>query len=209
MGRSYDDLFTFIQEAGEDGIDDIPDFDPGDTDMPTEDAQAAPPADDIGNNGSDTDLPPEMNDGGDDTFNFNMDGDEGGDNNDTTDEAGGEDATEDDATENELGTRTNDILNERLYRRLTERNGEIENTIEQIQAVLVALPYNTVKDIDRPLNQLKTALAKGQSYAIDNFINAEYGVNLLFFEKLNSCYILIEDTIDGILKKASKTEDNK
>lgn len=209
MGRSYDDLFTFIQEAGEEDMDAIADFDPG-ADM-SADAQAAPPADDAGNNGSDTDLPPEMNDGGDDTFNFNMnDEGDGGDNNDTTDEAGGdEDTAEEDETDNELGTRTNDILNERLYHRLTDRNTEIESTIEQIQAVLVALPYNTVKEIDRPLNQLKQALAKGQTYAIDKFINAEYGVNLLFFEKLNSCYILIEDTIDGILKKASNAKDNQ
>lgn len=208
MGRSYDDLFTFIQEAGEEDMDAIADFDPG-ADMSTDD-QAAPPADDTGNNGSDTDLPPEMNDGGDDTFNFNMNDEDGGDNNDTTDEAGGDENTaEEDETDTELGTRTNDILNERLYHRLTDRNSEIENTIEQIQTVLVALPYNTVKEIDRPLNQLKQALAKGQNYAIDKFINAEYGVNLLFFEKLNSCYILIEDTIDGILKKASNAKDTQ
>ena len=205
MGRSYDDLFTFVMEAD----DDIPAFDAdaAAADMPADDT-AAPPADDTGN-GSDTDLPPEPTDDGD-TFNFDMDGEEGGDNNDTTDEAGGEEDTEaDDDSSNELGTRTNDILNERLYNRLTERNAEIENTVEGIEKVLVALPYEYVKELDRPLNQLKTALAKGQSYAIDKFINAEYGVNALFFEKLNSCYILIEDTIDGILKKATKATDKQ
>ena len=87
---------------------------------------------------------------------------------------------------------------------MTDRNTEIENTLDQIQRVIPVLPYEIVQELDKPLDQLKTALSKGQSYAIDKFINAEYGENLLFFEKLNSAYILIEDKIDKIIKKAKQ-----
>ena len=103
-----------------------------------------------------------------------------------------------------IGEKTNAILNERLYHTLNDRNAGVEATLEQIQAVIPILPYEVVKELDKPLDQLKTALSKGQSYAIDKFLNAEYGENLLFFEKLNSLYVLIEDKIDRIIKKAKK-----
>lgn len=203
-GRSeeYSDLFTFIMEAD----DDIPAFDPGPMDAtpaPEGDAipdQTAPP--DNADSGSD-DMPPEMNDAGDEGFdNFNADDmGEGGDENET---AGEDEADDDEAGSDKLGEKTNDILNARLYEKIIERNGEIETLIEQITRVLVALPYETTKEIDKPINQLKTALARGQQYAIDEFVHAEYGVNLLFYEKLNSVYILLEDKIDKILKKANK-----
>lgn len=203
MDSPYNDLFTFIMEAD----DDIPDFDPGPMDdSPSDDVpdQTSPP-DDAGS-GSNTDTPPEMADDSGDDFSFDS-GSEGGDENETADE--GDTNDEDNAEGEKLGEKTNDILNERLYRKLTERNAEIENILEQISKVLVALPYETAKAVDEPLNQLKTALAKGQEYAIDNFIHAEYGENLLFYEKLNSLYILIEDKIDKILKKAEKGMNNK
>lgn len=191
MSGSYADLFTYIMEA-----DDIPDFDPGTEDVPTE----APPAETPDMPADDT--PPEMA-GMDDSMDFSSD--DTGEENTSTDDGGDEAQPDEDNAEGEdIGVKTNNIMNERLYRKLTARNNEIESLTEQITRVMSVLPYSAVTELDKPLNQLKTALLKGQSYAIDNFINAEYGANLLFFEKLNSAYVIIEDTIDRILKKYAK-----
>lgn len=194
MSGSYADLFTFVMEA-----DEIPDFDPGadadSADVPTEE----PPAE---TTQSADDTPPEMSET-DDSMDFNSD--DMGEENTSADDGGDEAQADDDNTEGEdIGVKTNNIMNERLYRKLTNRNNKIESLTEQITRVMSVLPYSAVTELDKPLNQLKTALLKGQSYAIDNFINAEYGANLLFFEKLNSAYVIIEDTIDRILKKYAK-----
>ena len=205
MGSKDMDLFTFIMEA--DG--DIEDFDPGDLGDTTDGPDATAP-DDAGSGSSDN-SPPEMNDSGmDDNFDFNPEA--GGDeNSETTDDGStdeGNDTADEDNTDGEkLGAKTNDILNERLYRRLTERNDEIEADLKQIQQVLSALPYETTEALEKPINQLKTALSKGQSYAIDNFVSSEYGVNLIFYEKLNALYVLIEDCIDKEIKKANKDSE--
>lgn len=188
--------------------DDIPDFDPGDAGgdaMPDTAGDASPGTPDLASDGP----PPEMaeNDG---NFDFNPEGE------DTGNDMGGMDNPEnpdeqnpDDNQEGEnIGEKTNAILNERLYHTLNDRNTSVESTLEQIQAVIPILPYEVVKELDKPLDQLKTALSKGQSYAIDKFLNAEYGENLLFFEKLNSLYILIEDKIDRIIKKAKKDKSS-
>lgn len=209
MGSNVD-LFTIIMEA-----DDIPDFDAGAdlsaaTDTPIEpDATSNP--DDGGSGSSEQDAPPEMNDSGMDDFGFNPDEGGGEDPNETgednpTDDTGGNDADEDNVEGKKLGAKTNDILNERLYRRLTERNAEVETDLKQIQQVLSVLPYEIAESdrMERLINQLKTALSKGQSYAIDNFVSSEYGVNLTFFEKLNALYALIEDSIDKEIRKANK-----
>lgn len=199
MSKRYDNLFTFIMEA-----DDIPDFDPGDAGgdaMPDTAGDASPGTPDPASDGP----PPEMAET-DDNFDFNPEGE------DTGNDMGGMDNPEnpdeqnpDDNQEGEnIGEKTNAILNERLYHTLNDRNAGVEATLEQIQAVIPILPYEVVKELDKPLDQLKTALSKGQSYAIDKFLNAEYGENLLFFEKLNSLYVLIEDKIDRIIKKAKK-----
>lgn len=202
MSKKYDNLFTYIMEAEGDEIPDF-EFDPGDTggDATISDAtgDASPDSPEPASGGP----PPEMNESND-TFDFNPEGENTG--NDMSDETNSDEQNPDDNKEGEnIGAKTNAILNERLYRELTTRNTSIENTLEQIQLVIPILPYDAVQELDKPLNQLKTALAKGQSYAIDKFINAEYGENLLFFEKLNSLYILIEDKIDKIIKKYKDT----
>ena len=199
MSKRYDNLFTFIMEA-----DDIPDFefDPGDTGgdaLPNATGDASPDTPAPASDGP----PPEMAEMNDD-FNFNPEGEDTG--NDMGDMGNSEnEENPDDNKEGEnIGEKTNAILNQRLYETLNKRNTEVENTLEQIQSVIPILSYEIVKELDKPLNQLKTALSKGQAYAIDKFLNAEYGENLLFFEKLNSAYILIEDKIDKIIKKAQK-----
>lgn len=201
MSKSYSDLFTFIMEADDDTI---PDFDTGDlsAETPGEDASAAPPAND--QPASDDAVPPPAADDGSSFGDFNADVEDEG----TADENGeSTTADEDNNDGKKIGQKTNDILNERLYRKLNERNKTVEDLIEQIQNVFVVLPYETVNELDKPLNQLKTALSKGQSYAIDSFIKADYGENLLFYEKLNSAYVLIENSIDKILKKAKNGKD--
>lgn len=206
MSKRYEDLFTFIMEA-----DDIPDFefDPGDTGgdaQPDTTGDASPDTPDPASDGP----PPEMNET-EDNFDFNPEGDTTG--NDMGDESNPDESQdeqnpEDNKEGNDIGKKTNDILNERLYHELNDRNTSVENTLEQIRAVIPILPYETVQELDKPLNQLKTALSKGQSYAIDKFINAEYGENLLFYEKLNSAYILIEDKIDKIIKKVKNNKSS-
>lgn len=200
-------LFTFIMEAD----DDIEDFDAtaatGDDAGTTEpDATSAP--NDAGSGSSNDALPPEMNDTGtNDSFDFNPEGDDAdstGDEDLGSGDDGGNDADEDNKEGDKLGAKTNDILNERLYRRLTERNAEIEADIKQIQQILSVLPYETAEALEKPITQLKTALSKGQSYAIDNFVRSEYGVNLTYFEKLNALYTLIEDNIDKEIRKVNK-----
>ena len=204
MSNRYENLFTYIMEA-----DDIPEFDPGDTGgdaFPDTTGDASPetptqPASDG--------MPPEMNDTNTDDFGFNPEGDETGDMSDDTGDGTEEDQNPDDNKEGEnIGEKTNAIFNQRLYEQLTNRNTDIENTLEQIQAIIPALSYEIVTELDKPLNQLKSALAKGQSYAIDKFINAEYGENLLFYEKLNSVCTLIEDKIDHIIKRFKKDKSS-
>lgn len=203
VSKRYDNLFTFIMEA-----DEIPEFDFGDAggdavpDTAGDAANASPETSDPASGGD----PPELSQDNTDEFNFNPEGEDTtdmGDMSENPDDQQQQDQ-EDNKEGEDIGHKTNDIFNERLYRKLTDRNTEIENTLDQIQRVVPVLPYEIVQELDKPLNQLKTALSKGQSYAIDKFINAEYGENLLFFEKLNSAYILIEDKIDKIIKKAKQ-----
>ena len=146
---SKDDLFTLIMEAESDEIADFAE------DIPSGDAIAdepAAPADDAGSGSSDS--PPPMDDGIDNAdFNFS---DTEGENPDSTDDEGNSDASNDDTTADEddastknIGDKTNAILNERLYRRLTERNTQIESDIEQIQQVLSALPYEIATELEK------------------------------------------------------------
>ena len=203
MSKRYENLFTFIMEA-----DDIPDFDPGDTGgdaFPDTTGDASPETPAPANDG----MPPEMNTTNDDDFGFNPEGENTGTDMGDMSDTNEEEQDPDDNKEGEnIGEKTNAIFNQRLYEQLTSRNTSVENTLEQLQGVIPVLPYETVQELDKPLNQLKTALAKGQSYAIDKFINAEYGENLLFYEKLNSVYTLIEDKIDHIIKRFKKDKSS-
>lgn len=179
-------LFYMIMEAD----DDIPAFDEsGMEEMPSDPSPMTDTASDDG--------PPPMGDESADDFgSFDDMGDGSDENGDMGDEA-----DEDNKNGEGLTAKTNNILNQTLYQKMLDRNNQIDKIIEQIQLVIPALPYEVVQSIDKPLGQLKSALNKGQSYVIDRFIDCEYGENLLFYQKLNALYVLLEDSINTILKK--------
>ena len=102
-----------------------------------------------------------------------------------------------------MSEKANNILNQQLYQKMVNRNSEIEEIIENIQTL--PLPYEIVKSIDVSVNKLKSALSKGQDYVINTFVDAKYGENLLFFQKLDSLYVLLMNDIDTNLKKMNKT----
>lgn len=190
------DLFLMVMEAEGDLVQP---FDGG-GDAPPEDTappeQASPEPDGM------DEPPPLADDGGDMSFDDGGGIDDGGD---STDQATDEDDNED-GTKNggeKLSDKANAVLNQKLYQQLLDRNREIEDIVENLQKIVPLLPYEIVKSNDAYVTRLKTALEKGKSYAIDKFIDSDYGENLLFFHKLDALYNLLEDEIDKNLKKLS------
>lgn len=191
-------FFTVMEAEG----DELQPFDGGgDTggDIPPEDI--APPAtDDTGGGGDDLGDPPPLNedDGGMDFPSLSED-DNGGD------DMGGDDSNseeeEADKKDTRLSDKANNILNEQLYRKMVARNNEIEEILGNIKDIVPLLPYDVVKRNDESVNQLKTALMKGQKYVINDFVVSGYGENQLFFQKLDSLYVLLLNRIDTNLKK--------
>ena len=100
-----------------------------------------------------------------------------------------------------LSKKANDVLNQKLYQQMLDRNSEIEETIENLQSLIPILPYDVVVQNDKSINRLKRALANGQDYVLNKFVNAGYGENLLYYQKLDSLYTLLQDAIDSVLKK--------
>ena len=100
-----------------------------------------------------------------------------------------------------LSKKANDILNQRLYQQMSDRNNEINEIINNMQIIVPVLPYDIVQSNDISLNRLKSALLKGQQYVINNFVDSGYGENLLFYQKLDSLYTLLLNSIDANLKK--------
>ena len=84
------------------------------------------------------------------------------------------------------------------------RNKEIEEIIASLKDLIPLLPYEVVKSNDESVNQLKNALQKGQKYVINDFVDSGYGENLLFYQKLDSLYVLLLNQIDKNLKKIKK-----
>lgn len=200
------DLFSIVMEA--DG-DEIAPFDPGATDEPAGDIPSediAPPATDDaadpGTGGDDDSSPPMMDDipGFDDS---SAEGDTGDSDVSSGDSSG--DDEEADQKDEKLSDKANNILNEQLYSRLTKRNDEISDIIDSVKDLVPLLPYEVVKSNDEAMSQLKTALSRGQQYAINDFADAGYGENYLFFQKLNSLYTLLLNRIDTNLKKIKKS----
>lgn len=194
MGK---DFFSIIMEAD----DDLEAFD--DTAEDTA-ADEAPPAEGGGDEAPAEDGPPEpSDDGGDDLGSMDdfgaedptAAGDEGGGN-------GEEDAKEDES----MSEKANSILNQKLYRQLVDRNKEIEDILNNLQSIIPVLTYDTVKENDVPTTRLKSALSKGQTYAVNNFVDSKYGENLLFYRKLDTLYKILCDQIDTNLKKFKKGE---
>lgn len=188
-------LFHVIMEADGDPLEA---FDSGEaeeapqSDAPVEDA---PPQNDAGD-----DTPPEPAESEmDELAGFD---DSAGGEDDL--QAGGEEAATDEEQPQEdqkLSEKANSVLNQSLYQDMVKRNQDIEDTIESIQTIIPVMPYEIVKANDIPMNRLKAALAKGQEYVLEKFVDSEYGENLLFFQKLDALYTILLNEINRNLKK--------
>lgn len=190
-------IFSIVMEEFGD---ELQAFDANDTsaaDTPSDDI--APPATDDNNDSP----PPLADDGGD--MNFSMSDDGGSD-----DAFGGDDSSsnkdeeEADKKDDKLADKANNILNHQLYQKMINRNSQIEEIINNIKDIVPLLPYDVVKSNDESMNQLKSALLKGQKYVINDFVDSGYGENLLFYQKLDSLYNILLNRIDTNLKKIKK-----
>lgn len=190
------DLFTLVMEAEGDLLQP---FDGGES--PDTGGNEQPPANDTPPS-SDAE-PPEMGDDEDLSFSDSS-SDGGADMGMGEDDENSEEDGQPNKEDEKLSEKANNILNQQLYQRMIDRNSEIEEIINNIQMITPMIPYELVTQNDKSLNQLKTALNKGQNYAISKFIDNQYGENLLFFQKLDSLYTLLLDTIDANLKSINK-----
>jgi len=194
MSRNF---FYMVMEAEGDLVQ--PFDDGGGADMPSEDI--APPA----TNDPSGEPPPLSDDGGGlDSMSFDDSG--GGDDFGSIDDGGsgdggGEDNDEADKKDTSLSDKANNILNQQLYQTIVNRNSEIEEILNNIKQLVPLLPMEVVNSNDTSIGHLKTALQKGQNYVLNDFVDAGYGENLLFYEKLNSIYTLLLNKIDSNLKK--------
>lgn len=201
MGSS--DFFYLVMEAEGEEPAPVDGGDPPAMDIP---ADSEAPSDDLG-----ADLPPDMPDMGGDELDFSDDGGgtdiaDSGDSSSSSSDS--EDEKKEKAEEDKISTKTNNILNERLYDQMIHRNKEIEDIVDNLQKISPILPSDVVYENDKSLNQLKQALSKGKSYVIDKFINAEYGENMLFFTKLDSLYVLLMDKINSNLKGINNSSND-
>ena len=193
------DLFQLVMEAEGDLIEP---FDAGgpDADVPTEvpDQQSSTDSSNMS-----SEAPPPLNEDEDMQFpgsdEMGMGGELG---DDGTDDGGGEAQSNE---EKKISEKANNILNQRLYQQMLDRNSEVEEIINNLQTITPTLPYEIVKQNDVSLNRLKKALTAGQDYVIDKFVNAKYGENLLYFRKLDVLYTAILGEINTNLKKANKS----
>lgn len=193
-------FFTVMEAEG----DLLQPFDDGGGDAPAEDV--APPATDNSGGGDDLDSPPPLNEDSD----MDLSGDMSSDSLDAGgDDMGGDDSTdseedEADKKDTKLSDKANNILNQQLYQKMVNRNNEIEEILNNIRDIVPLLPYDVVKSNDESINHLKSALMKGQKYVINDFVDSGYGENLLFYQKLDSLYVLLLNQIDTNLKKIKK-----
>ena len=186
-------FFTVMEAEG----DELQPFDGG-ADTPPEDI--APPATDTGG-GDDLGEPPPLEDDGGMDFPSATDDNGGGDDMGGGDSSGENNEEEADKNDTKLSDKANNILNEQLYKTMDARNKEIEEIIASLKDLIPLLPYEVVKSNDESVNQLKNALQKGQKYVINDFVDSGYGENLLFYQKLDSLYVLLLNQIDKNLKK--------
>ena len=167
--------------------DEMQPFDAG-MDMPTE--QPAEPSPEPS---QDLDGPPPMSEGDElmPTDDGMMDGETMGDE--------GQDNEEKDDTS--LSDKASNILNQKLYHEMIAKNSEIEAMIKQLDQLNSVIPSDIVKLNSPFITDLKSALIKGQNYVIDDFVDTAYGENISFYNKLNSLYTLLIDSINKNLKK--------
>ena len=112
-----------------------------------------------------------------------------------------------DQASTKLSQKANDVLNQQLYQELLNRNDEVQEIIDNLQAILPILPNDVVVQNDKSINRLKRALANAQDYALNKFVNMGYGENRLYYEKLTSLYTLLQNEIDSVLKKFQKDSE--
>ncbi len=146
------------------------------------------------------DLPPEPTDMEDMSFD-ETGGDEGDVGGDASSDENGEDKPD------TLSQKANNVLNQQLYQQMLDKNSEIEEVLENLQAIIPLLPYDVVAQNDKPINRLRRALTHSQDYVLNKFVNLSYGENLLYYQKLNSLYTLLQEEIDSVLKKFQKDSE--
>lgn len=192
-------LFRLIMEADGDLVEP---FDAG-AEAPANDATEVPVANDSPS--APDDMPPELppDEGGD--MSFDPAGDSNGEGQDQQNEEEGNGETGGDNTENtedqKLSEKANNVLNQDLYRQFTKRNQEIEDIITNIQTITPVLSSEITDANDPSMARLKAALAKGQEYVLNTFVDSKYGENLLFFKKLDALYTALLNEINKNLKK--------
>ena len=193
------DIFMMVMEAEGDMLQSFDEAPAGtDNDAPAEADTAASsdqPADPESDTTQSVDDPPPLSADEDASFDdTTTDTDNNSD--DSTDES-----SDENKEDKKLSKKANDILNQRLYQQMSDRNNEINEIINNMQIIVPVLPYDIVQSNDISLNRLKAALLKGQQYVINNFVDSGYGENLLFYQKLDSLYTLLLNSIDANLKK--------
>lgn len=187
------DLFTWVMEAEGDELEA---FDPGPSDNP-----APPDQPEEEPSTGDEDLvgaPPSSDDMGE----MPMDSEETM-NGDTGDEGNNEDQ-QDDTSQSE---KASNILNQRLYQLMINRNAEIESILQNIDKLQSVIPYDVTKAIQPFITDLKQALFTGQSYVVNDFVDTAYGENIMYYNKLNTLYTALLNSIDSNLKKVDTDED--
>lgn len=186
-------LFYAVMEADGDLLEP---FDPAAAEAEVADEQQGqppeqPPAD-MG-----PDSPPEATDmdelGGFDETGGDMDGGENGDPNDPNQQG-------QPPQDRKLSQKANDALNQKLYQQFVERNSEIEETLENLQAIIPILPYDVVSQNDKSINRLKSALTVAQDYVLNKFVKAGYGENLWEYQRMDALYTLLQNKINKTLK---------
>ena len=186
-------FYTVMEAEGEalqpfDGGNDI---DVGDANM-NDAPQQSDPTNEAPLDTSSDDSPPDLAD--DTDMSFDENGESSIDN--------GDDETPKEDTK--LSEKANNILNQKLYQQMLNRNDEINEIINNVQLLIPLLPYEVVKTNDKSLNRLKSALSEGQRYVINKFVDAKYGENSLFYQKIDTLYNLLLNEIDNNLKKIKK-----
>lgn len=188
------DLFTWVMEAEGDELES---FDPGPSDNP-----APPDQPEEETPAGDEDLvgePPTSDDMGD----MSMDSDEtmtGGD-------AGDENSDEDQKDNNSATEKAGNILNQRLYQQMINRNQNIESILKNLDKLQSVIPYDVTQAIQPFITDLKQALFTGQSYVVNDFVVTAYGENIMYYNKLNALYTALLNSIDSKLKKVETDTD--
>jgi hypothetical protein len=202
------DLFFMVMEADGDemGMDAFDEN--AATDAGTSEDIAPPATEENGGGENVDDAPPDMDSDFGDMGGLNdVAGDDqtGGD--EMSDENGeGNEEEEADQKDGKLSEKANNILNQQLYNKFVARNKDVEGILTSIKDLVPLLPYDVIKSNDKSVNQLKSALQKGQEYVINDFVDSGYGENLLFYQKLDSLYVLLLNRIDSNLKKIKNNQ---